>query len=342
MIQFGFMDGGSCNQEKLMVWYNSMVNGLSKCLLIDIKKAFDSIDRSILKNMIENDFKGGQKNILLGFTNIYNTIDIDILGEKISPTKGGPQGSSIIPILFCYHLGKSLANIDSNKNIKNDIKIQAYADDLIIQSTNIEDIKETYKAIKDNLSKYNLIINPEKCELLSDVKSDSITDDTTGTEIKVNETVKYLGQQINNNGISEQIIEDKIFGKIKMILNNNNFLTRLSRIHIFKTYMITKVNHLLPLISLNGHLSDSWKCIRRIIFRNILKTQTSPLETAVTLGLGYYNLIIRPLLKLIEKYHTFTNNDQQYNFLKLATIKAFTHWKCIEKKLPEEIENKIN
>ena len=151
-----------------------------------------------------------------------------------------------------------------------------------------------------------------------------------------------MGQQINNNGISEQIIEDKIFGKIKMILNNNNYLTRLSRIYIFKTYMITKVNHLLPLISLNGHLSDSWKCIRRIIFRNILKTQTSPLETTVTLGLGYYNLIIRPLLKLIEKYHNFTNNDQQYNFLKLAATKAFTHWKCIEKKLPDEIENEIN
>ena len=143
---------------------------------------------------------------------------------------------------------------------------------------------------------------------MSDNKSDSITDGNTGIGITVNDIVKYLGQQVNSNGISEQIMEKKIFGKIKMIHNNNNFLTTLSKIHIFKTYMSTKVNNLLPLISLNWHLSDSWKCIRRIIFRNILKAQTSPLETTVTLGLEY-NLIIRRLLKLIEKYHIFTNND---------------------------------
>ena len=50
MIQFGFIDGGSCNQAKLAVWYNSIAKGLRKCLIIDIKKAFDSIDRNILKN----------------------------------------------------------------------------------------------------------------------------------------------------------------------------------------------------------------------------------------------------------------------------------------------------
>ena len=86
---------------------------------------------------------------------------------------------------------------------------------------------------------------------MSDNKSDSITDGNTGIGITVNDIVKYLGQQINSNGISEQIMEKKIFGKIKMIHNNNNFLTTLSKIHIFKTYMITKVNNLLPLISLN-------------------------------------------------------------------------------------------
>ena len=106
--------------------------------------------------------------------------------------------------------------------------------------------------------------------------------------------------------------------------------------------MFSKISHLLPLISLNGHLSDCWKCIRRIIFRNILKAQTSPLETAVTLGIGYYNLIIRPLIKLIEKYKAFNNNTETYKFLQSATIKAFAYWKNLEQKLPEEVEIKLN
>ena len=146
------------NQAKLAVWYNSIAKGLGKCLLIVIKKAFDSIDRDILKNRIENDFVGDQKEILLSFIKIYNSIEVDILGEKISPTKGGPQGSSIIPILFCYYLDNCINKIKLRENIT----LQAYADDIIIQATSIEDLKDTYIDIKENLIKYHLIINPEK------------------------------------------------------------------------------------------------------------------------------------------------------------------------------------
>ena len=73
-MQFRFIDGGSGNQAKLAVWYNSIAKGLGKCLLIDIKKAFDSIDRDILKNMIENDFVGDQKEILISFIKLYNSL----------------------------------------------------------------------------------------------------------------------------------------------------------------------------------------------------------------------------------------------------------------------------
>ena len=69
--------------------------------------------------------------------------------------------------------------------------------------------------------------------------------------------------------------------------------------------MISKINHLLPLISLNGYLEQSWKCIRKIIFRDILKAQTTPLESAITLGLGYYNIIIRPMMKIIDREYEF-------------------------------------
>ena len=290
--------------------------------------------------MIENDFESNQKEILLSFIKIYNSIEVDIQGEKISPTKGGPQGSSIIPILFCYYLDNCINKIKLRENII--LQAHAYADDLIIQATSIKDLKDTYIDIKENLIKYHLIINQEKCELLTDNKLDTIIDEDSGIEISMKETVKYLGQQINHKGISEQLIEDKIFGKIKKILFNNNYLTRFSRIRIFKCYMFSKISHLLPLISLKGHLSDCWKCIRRIIFRNILKAQTSPLETAVTLGIGYYNLIIRPLIKLIEKYKAFNNNTETYKFLQSATIKAFAYWKNLEQKLPEEVEIKLN
>ena len=108
--------------------------------------------------MVENDFVGDKKEILLSFIKIYNSIEIDILWEKISSTKRGPQGSSIIPILFCYYLDNYINKIKLRENII----LQVYADDFIIQATSIKDLKDTYIDIKENLIKYHLIINPEK------------------------------------------------------------------------------------------------------------------------------------------------------------------------------------
>ena len=307
MIQYGFVEGGDCNIAKFMMWYHAKQEGLSKHLLIDIKKAFDSIDRIKLREFLNKDFKDKELDLLMNFIDIYDTIEVELLGERIYPTKGGPQGSAIVPIFFIYYLDKSFKKI----NLNGEIQLQAYADDLVIQSKSIDKLSEMYFKIKDALRENNLIINPEKCEILSDNPSDKIIDDQAGVDILPKSEVKYLGQNINSEGLAEQIIEERIFGSIKNKLNKFDFLTRLTRIRIFKAYMISKVNHLLPLISLNGHLGVSWKCIRRIIFRNILKTQTSPLEGVVSLGLGFFNIIIKPILRNIERGYIFFFNLSQ-------------------------------
>ena len=134
-------------------------------------------------------------------------------------------------------------NCISKIKLRENITLQAYAEHLIIQATSINELKCTYIDIKENLIKYHLIINPEKCELLTNNKSDTIIDEDSGIEISMKETVEYFGQQITHKGISEQLIEDKIFGKIKNILFNNIYLTRFSRIRIFKCYMISKISH---------------------------------------------------------------------------------------------------
>ena len=53
-IQFGFRENSDCNVAKLMIWVNNLKTGYNKHLLIDIKKAIDSINREILKKMITN------------------------------------------------------------------------------------------------------------------------------------------------------------------------------------------------------------------------------------------------------------------------------------------------
>ena len=330
--QFGFKEGSDCNIAKLLTWYNSNKLGFKKNLLIDIKKAFDSIKRNELKNMIQSDFINDEKNLLLNFIDIYDNISLNILGETINPTRGGPQGSSIVPLLFCYYINKAIIKCGQNTQQK----LQLYADDIIVQTKTCEDLNNTYKKLKAELNKISLVINTEKCEIISDDPNDIIKDDQNGQIIIPKNKGKYLGQIINNKGLTENIIKAKIFGKLINHLNLYNGFTRATKIRIFKTYLISKVNHLLPLIALTGNLDISWKTIRKIIFRYILNGQTTPLETAIASGIGYYNIIIRPLIKLIGRYKNIRTNENEEKCLKEAAINAISYWIQTEKKHTDE------
>ena len=143
---------------------------------------------------------------------------------------------------------------------------------------------------------------------------------------------KYLGQLINNQGLSENTIETKMFGKLINKLQIYNWFSKTTKIRIFKTYLISKINHLLQLIALSNDLDSSWKCIRKIIFRNILNRQTLPLEATFALDLGYYNFMIRPLIKLVERYKKLRNNKDEESSLIDAEKKSILFWMEIEKK----------
>ena len=130
-----------------MLYYNTNKEEGKKHLLIDVKKAFDSINRDKLRIMLAKKFSGDNLNLILNFLDTYDTIEIDILGTKIYTTKGGPQGSAIIPIIFCYYLNKSLQNL----NLKKCVKLQAYADDMVILSNDIKGLYDSYITLKKSL-----------------------------------------------------------------------------------------------------------------------------------------------------------------------------------------------
>ena len=72
--------------------------------------------------------------------------------------------------------------------------------------------------------------------------------------------------------------------------------------------MKSKVNHLIPLIAITGGVKELWKTIREIIFRDLLEYTTLPRESASSFNLGYYEIIIKPIIKLLRKLENY-NND---------------------------------
>ena len=111
------------------------------------------------------------------------------------------------------------------------------------------------------------------------------------TNIKTNEIVpctqqeKYLGQILNENGETIWIIAKEQLGSIgKEIGIRSKSIPIWTHIKIFKIWMKSKINHLLPIIALTKGIFESWKNIRKVIFIPILNRLILPFEAVSSMG----------------------------------------------------------
>ena len=77
--------------------------------------------------------------------------------------------------------------------------------------------------------------------------------------------------------------------------------------------MKSKINHLIPLMAITGGIKDLWKSIRKIIFTNLLEYSTMQRKSASSFRLSFYDIIIRPVLKLIKRNKEYASNPEGEN-----------------------------
>lgn len=126
-FQFAFKEGSYCSIAKLSLRYWAKKKGLTMAMLLDIKKAYDSVSWEKLINIVRNKL-GEKSNLLLSFIEIYSHLQINLYGETINPMQGLPQGSSLSPLLFALYIDYSLEEMNS----VGDCHVQAFADDTIV------------------------------------------------------------------------------------------------------------------------------------------------------------------------------------------------------------------
>ena len=80
------------------------------------------------------------------------------------------------------------------------------------------------------------------------------------------------------------------------------------------------------MLCLNGDIEEVWKKIRKFIFNNLIEYNTLPRESASAFGLGFYDIIIRPIKKLIERNNYFTSNIDENEMLNDCLIKTLKFW----------------
>ena len=120
-----------------MIYYKSKKYNFNKALLIDISKAYDSVNRNKLKEIINSKYEEKEAKFLIYFIEIYESLKMIIEDEPINTINGMPQGSSISPPFFNLYINDALGKLNEIEGIS----AQAYADDLIIQSNDINKLQ---------------------------------------------------------------------------------------------------------------------------------------------------------------------------------------------------------
>ena len=322
--QHGARSGMSTATAKMNLLYTLKRENFKYSLLLDLEKAFDKVDRSKLHHSINATIQQETDKTLLNLiTDSYNYINTNLLDTIIQPNQGILQGSVYGPILFLIYINELFTYVTTKHP---NIAIQAFVDDIIISAKNIKDLEQALETTHKFIINLGMNLNIKKCEFLSDKEDESITDRITNTKLTSTLTIKYLGQYIDSEGNTTNIINRFDYGTVNTIVKNNiNHISRRAKVKLFNTYIKSKFSHLLPLITMSGQLESTWNNIRKTIFRDVIDFSTFPKETSVILGLSFYSIIKKPLLKIYQKEKKISI-PEHLAFFKDACKIAFQLW----------------
>ena len=210
-LQFGFRKNRGVN-DAFIYDLNMIAKAMDSeqiCinLLLDIEKAFDTINRKSLLFKLEN---AGIRGILLNWFESYlseRKFKVEVGGELSEieglPTCGILQGSALSATLFAFFINDLLENLNSNDNRSVGI---AYADDLnlIVKGENLNEVREVLESkinLLDNWYNANRIsVNAKKTELkIFDKTPNKVPElemifGKSGERIRTNDSdARYLG-----------------------------------------------------------------------------------------------------------------------------------------------------
>ena len=215
----------------------------------DLKKAFDTVDHSILlKKLSRMGIKGNLIEWLKNYLSkrMQRTICNDILSEERTITCGVPQGSILGPLMF-------LVFINDIKDIFVNAKFQLYADDTVIYSSgkSVENIREN---LQMNINKFanwceinRLTINTKKTKVMTfgsryNIKKSQNCEFSVNGEILHNvPTFRYLGinldQTLNFNYHLKNVV-NVISHKLYIFSKLRRFLDDRTSLLIYKTMIL--------------------------------------------------------------------------------------------------------
>ena len=220
-----------CNND------NGLYTGM---VLLDLQKAFDTVDHDILLSKLKA--VGANGNVIKWFDSYLSgrnqVVDVNgVFSPPHSITCGVPQGSILGPLLFILYVNDMYSAVNCD--------LILYADDsaLIVSGENVDDIgKELERELKSvsvwlEVNKLSLHLGKTESILFGSSKASlnkvgNLEISCNGSEIKCTGSVKYLGakldQELSGNEMGLSVVK-KVNKCLKFLYRNSEYCSSKER-----------------------------------------------------------------------------------------------------------------
>lgn len=166
-FSYGFRPGRSAHQALERFWQQASGLGVNWVLEVDIRKYFDSVNRSKLLELVSARIGDG---VVLRLLSKWLHAGVMERGQLHYEEAGTPQGGVVSPLLSNIYLhevfDRWLAEVVQER-MEGKVFAVRFADDLVIGFTHQRDAQRVYRVIFQRFEKYGLKLHPEKTRLVS-------------------------------------------------------------------------------------------------------------------------------------------------------------------------------
>ena len=257
-VQSGFRTGYGCITATLKI-INDVVSALGTkqycaAIFIDLAKAFDTVDHSILLDRLGSIGVSGHS--LAWFSNYLTNRAQQVksehhLSQSLSVTKGVPQGSILGPTLFSIYINNIACSVK-------DASIHLYADDTVLYAVGptpdavLTSLQDSFRNLQQALSTLHLLLNSNKTKVMWFSRKGSAPflpqeiKTLDGTVLDQVTEYKYLGIWLDNTlSFSHHInkLQSKIKCKLGFLYRMRSTFTSAARLTLVQMVILPMLDY---------------------------------------------------------------------------------------------------